>query len=390
MLTKGAIGNLVNRYKAVLKKCNLINTFGSLAVASMLVMGGAGVASAADFSGNKLVWEGNAITYDGNITITHTGNAEAVQFNQFYKGANDSKNAGSISLGSDNSTISITSNREGVSLWDGGDSSTAQQGIINLTGKTIDISVTSTDYAFGVYAGSDESVYSDQNNTINIKSIEGTTIYAKSGGDAEAYGILAHSGAIINVEGPLKVEALRADDSLGVAIEARGMASVNIGQKGETVKLKGNVQFGYASNSGTGIDAKVNIALNGPESYWEGTVQKQWEDGIPNPNKLTVTEMHLAINNGATWIPVIKEDSGDPASDESGIKSTALNNLSMNDGNVQINEGVSVAVEKVSGNGNINMEDAENLGSFTAENAAGAELNVQATDKDGNVKNADG
>ena len=46
MLTKGAIGNLVNRYRAVLKKCNLINTFGSLAVASMLVLGGAGVASA--------------------------------------------------------------------------------------------------------------------------------------------------------------------------------------------------------------------------------------------------------------------------------------------------------------------------------------------------------
>ncbi|MBR5882053.1 MAG: right-handed parallel beta-helix repeat-containing protein, partial [Mailhella sp.] len=47
MLTKGAIGNLVNRYRAVLKKCNLINTFGSLAVASMLVLGGAGMAGAA-------------------------------------------------------------------------------------------------------------------------------------------------------------------------------------------------------------------------------------------------------------------------------------------------------------------------------------------------------
>jgi hypothetical protein len=37
MLTKGAFGNLANRYRAVLKKCNLINTFGSLAVASMLL-----------------------------------------------------------------------------------------------------------------------------------------------------------------------------------------------------------------------------------------------------------------------------------------------------------------------------------------------------------------
>ncbi|MBR5881949.1 MAG: autotransporter domain-containing protein, partial [Mailhella sp.] len=50
MLTKGAIGNLVNRYKAVLAKCNLINTFGSLAVASMLVLGGAGVAGALEIN----------------------------------------------------------------------------------------------------------------------------------------------------------------------------------------------------------------------------------------------------------------------------------------------------------------------------------------------------
>ncbi len=37
MQTRNATGNLVNRYKAVLKKCNLINVFGTLAVASMLV-----------------------------------------------------------------------------------------------------------------------------------------------------------------------------------------------------------------------------------------------------------------------------------------------------------------------------------------------------------------
>ena len=49
-LTKGAIGNLINRYKAVLKKCHLMNTFGSLAVAGMLVMGGAGVAVATDYT----------------------------------------------------------------------------------------------------------------------------------------------------------------------------------------------------------------------------------------------------------------------------------------------------------------------------------------------------
>lgn len=48
-LTKGAIGNLINRYKAVLKKCHLLNVFGSLAVAGMLVMGGAAAAGAAQW-----------------------------------------------------------------------------------------------------------------------------------------------------------------------------------------------------------------------------------------------------------------------------------------------------------------------------------------------------
>lgn len=36
MLTKGAIGNLINRYNAVLKKCRILNTFGSLALAAAL------------------------------------------------------------------------------------------------------------------------------------------------------------------------------------------------------------------------------------------------------------------------------------------------------------------------------------------------------------------
>ena len=45
-MSKGAVGNLINRYRAVLKKCHMLNVFGSLAVAGMLVMGGAGVAGA--------------------------------------------------------------------------------------------------------------------------------------------------------------------------------------------------------------------------------------------------------------------------------------------------------------------------------------------------------
>lgn len=39
MQTKGSIENLINRYKTVLNKCRLMNTFGSLAAAAMLTLG---------------------------------------------------------------------------------------------------------------------------------------------------------------------------------------------------------------------------------------------------------------------------------------------------------------------------------------------------------------
>ena len=58
-MTKRAMGNLVNRYRSVLKKCHLINTFGSLAVAAILVMG---VTDGEAFS--------NAVGY--NVTSTST------------------------------------------------------------------------------------------------------------------------------------------------------------------------------------------------------------------------------------------------------------------------------------------------------------------------------
>lgn len=65
-LTKGAIGNLINRYKAVLKKCHLLNVFGSLAVAGMLVMGGAGMAVAAE----DVPLEGKN-NYDSKTEVNH-------------------------------------------------------------------------------------------------------------------------------------------------------------------------------------------------------------------------------------------------------------------------------------------------------------------------------
>ena len=57
-LSHGAYGMLVQRYSTVLRKCNLINMFGSIAFASAVALGCVGPAQA---SGTDLNTTGNMI-----------------------------------------------------------------------------------------------------------------------------------------------------------------------------------------------------------------------------------------------------------------------------------------------------------------------------------------
>lgn len=82
ILSKNAVGNLINRYRAVLGKCRLINTFGSLALAAALIVGSAGLA-AADWDGTNLtvgtdgeqtsLTVGSAVILSETLTITDGG-----------------------------------------------------------------------------------------------------------------------------------------------------------------------------------------------------------------------------------------------------------------------------------------------------------------------------
>ena len=89
MQTKNAIGNLVNRYRAVLKKCNLLNTFGSLAIASAIALSGAGAAAA-------------AVTFTGDVSLSGENGT-----------SDPSKAAGAYRIGADGSWVS---NEAGVTV----------------------------------------------------------------------------------------------------------------------------------------------------------------------------------------------------------------------------------------------------------------------------------
>ena len=138
MLTKGAIGNLINRYKAVLKKCHLLNTFGSLAVASMLVMGAAGVAMGADSTTITPVSGASALVYDGNLYFAagSEGLKDSITITDGKITANVDKqspanhgiltnlrkeNGGEVSsIIITDSSFTNTTNTSAVSLWDMG------------------------------------------------------------------------------------------------------------------------------------------------------------------------------------------------------------------------------------------------------------------------------
>ena len=164
-LTKGAIGNLINRYKAVLKKCHLMNTFGSLAVAGMLVMGGAAAAGAAVDWGTENQPATKGYTWQGEETVTHPGdifidtkNARAFQAYQDgpYSGHTPIHTAekGTLVLGSDSATISISSSGTtgesyGVLIFDNSPAAHSEQLKLDLKGDTVSINAVNT----GGYAG---------------------------------------------------------------------------------------------------------------------------------------------------------------------------------------------------------------------------------------------
>ena len=212
-LTKGAIGNLINRYKAVLKKCHLMNTFGSLAVAGMLVMGGAGMAvaaSAEDFSNKEIT--GDTLNSDASYlmggyiqssgkeldkakflknTITHTGN--------YLQGGIIKRSSYAPELSIANSEFSENSVSTKGYL---------QGGIINNNGGTININesefnnndMTSPSYLQGGIInnnGMSESVVIDiqnakfNNNTINSnKFVQGGIIINDSNGGTSSINIV--------------------------------------------------------------------------------------------------------------------------------------------------------------------------------------------------------
>ena len=147
------------------------------------------------------------------------------------------------------------------------------------------------------------------------------------------------SNGIIEINGNLHIEAQN-------ALLARGDAIISLNKSGEsTVGIDGNINFNYdGPTSGTGVNATIDITLNGADSYWNGNTLISWNGTPSDESKLTVSEMTLIVKDGATWTPTAIENTADQ-------KYASLNNLILENGNINVNEGVEIAIDKVSGTG---------------------------------------
>lgn len=276
--------------------------------------------------GSNIVLQGQAIDLTASAT-------EGRAFTVF------AQNGSTVSIGDENSEITLTANakeKEGGAIF------AHAGGAVTVTGT--DLTLDSNGW-YGIRA---------QNNTDNAKAPDGTasviinasnTTINKHGYDTA---IAAFSNGYVEINGNLTAT------SAPTLIDTRGNATVNINQSGTgTVVLAGDIVFetpGPDMQSGSKLNAYVNINLSNAASSWTGNVQKLYPESFKEEESFEewtdVSGFNLTVANGAQW-NVTPFVSAAPAG---GIhESQAANKVALDGGIINSTEaGQSIDVEDLS------------------------------------------
>lgn len=320
-LTKGAIGNLINRYKAVLKKCHLLNVFGSLAVAGMLIMGGVGVAGATDYTAaNKMEFNTafaqalqeesasikvtSPITAGGGIGIFNDKNPTIKNLTIDFNGNKYTFTESPVgSPGTVNQTVHLEKDRT-VTLKNGTldvaqGSNVFKMGIQNYCDLTLDNMVVDGTNLSG------NGTYTMSNNYGDI-TINNSTIIAKKGGVAfDVYYGMSDSykeGVSVTVNNSIitgKIE-VTVDDNATLAAGAKHQLTLTGGTlTGDLTAAQGAQLY----NEGTTVIS--NVAMAGNTATDKGGAIFNSDDKTGAKGDLTLNNVDLKGNNanfgGAIW-----------------------------------------------------------------------------------------
>lgn len=331
-----------------------------------------------------------SITTNKDIkTLSITNNSNRSDAYGVYACDNQASGVGSkIKLGTTNTdTINITANgltdnswAAGICAWKGGE--------VDVTAKNLNINV---DAKNGVISA---GIWVQGNSNTDTKVIidAGKTTINATSDDKQIKGFVVLSGSTLEIKGDLEVNA-------PVALTTRGGSTTIINEAGNsTVKLNGDISFEYEGNtSSTPIDATVKINLTGADSVWNGNTRVAWdaktENGIvthqPNASELTINHVDITLTDSAQWNPnAIQEegtyDENGNSTSKSGMKYTALNNLTIDGGIInldssKLNTEDSLQIQNVTGTGGtINTDNVNNKLSIDSK-AADTNLTVNGT-----------
>ena len=234
----------------------------------------------------------------------------------------------------------------GLQVWRGhGNNVQENGGHLTINSKSLNIDVTSP-YAKGIYVWNNttpDSIGDKERSSVHINA-DTVRIVAKTDKSVEQYGtsraIQVWSQGIVDIKA--KDVYLEADE----LINTRGNSNITIRGSNST-QLKGDVRFQYdAVQSGTTVDSSVDIALDGVNSYWEGSALYSYNKKPTDENKEKISGMKLSITNGAQWTPRLVED-------QENLAQVAINDLTLDGGIINVNHGADqkVKVDTLKGKG---------------------------------------
>ena len=320
-----ALKELSKRYRNILIKCAMLN----IAVLAMSTSAFADVNITEFNQAYKNVYAGifktatdsAYVAEDKVISITpETVSLIDETVDPIVRGV-QSRFGGNITLGgTDTESINITSKQQAVISQGTGS-------IINLEAKNIVLTSTESTSAetATVIAQNTTSDATENFATLNIK---GENISIKGNRVA----VSAMSQGILNITGNTTIEGGEE------AILARGkttVISINADNENYTTKINGNISFDYHDgNSRDYIDATVNLALNGADSYWTGNILRDWDGGLESTDeKLVITNgVKMTLNEGASWTATEIDSTIPP-------EQVAVTSLTVNKGTINSSNG---------------------------------------------------
>lgn len=267
-----------------------------------------------------------------------------------------------LNLGGENTkdiNISVSSgdtSKQPIGIWAFHDDKPSTSPKVTVTSENlrIDVDLEASDApnsAYGILVQNGTNVTNhpdlaeDERATVLVNSKNTViNVTSNSGGG----GLVALSQGVLKVTGNLEVNAPN-------AIITRGDAIIRINESGTNkVVLNGDIKYSYdQKTSGTSVDADVLVNLTGNNSQWTGNVKTGWNsDEKPDLDKLTVQDFKLVLADGAQWNPtIVPEIDGD----KQGLKAIPVNNMTFNDGVINITKAQDqkVTIEKLQGTGGV-------------------------------------